>query len=272
MQRAAVGRTNLTHLEIVLCLNTHKCCPNRFGVICLTCFWFAEWDEQQRNCQCGNCQSIGRSTETERGITTAGWLIITVFKMYLRCPDLSKSRLGLDLFTLTFKTIGQNHIHRMWESSGYLSKLETVSEPCDLWGVAVPVHRPLGAPDIWQLLWKKPICSPVSLRGFCSCHMLVVTIWWWHRSQVGFSSSSINFSACYWVQRYGGDACWVSEGHWNLSAPSSCFISLMTSVHYLSALKVSHLNALIKEKDQLIDEKCDLLLKQKEELNQLSQG
>ncbi|NXC37056.1 GOGA1 protein, partial [Campylorhamphus procurvoides] len=35
--------------------------------------------------------------------------------------------------------------------------------------------------------------------------------------------------------------------------------------------KVSHLNALIKEKDQLIDEKCGLLLKQKEELNQLSQ-
>ncbi|KFW87429.1 Golgin subfamily A member 1, partial [Manacus vitellinus] len=35
--------------------------------------------------------------------------------------------------------------------------------------------------------------------------------------------------------------------------------------------EVSHLNALIKEKDQLIDEKCDLLLKQKEELNQLSQ-
>ncbi|NXO25170.1 GOGA1 protein, partial [Cisticola juncidis] len=35
--------------------------------------------------------------------------------------------------------------------------------------------------------------------------------------------------------------------------------------------QVSHLNALIKEKDQLIDEKCDLLLKQKEELNQLSQ-
>ncbi|NXU86145.1 GOGA1 protein, partial [Xiphorhynchus elegans] len=35
--------------------------------------------------------------------------------------------------------------------------------------------------------------------------------------------------------------------------------------------KVSHLNALIKDKDQLIDEKCDLLLKQKEELNQLSQ-
>ncbi|XP_066189080.1 golgin subfamily A member 1 isoform X3 [Sylvia atricapilla] len=35
--------------------------------------------------------------------------------------------------------------------------------------------------------------------------------------------------------------------------------------------QVSHLNALIKEKEQLIDEKCDLLLKQKEELNQLSQ-
>ncbi|NWI54590.1 GOGA1 protein, partial [Calyptomena viridis] len=35
--------------------------------------------------------------------------------------------------------------------------------------------------------------------------------------------------------------------------------------------QVSHLNALIKEKDQLIDEKCDLLLKQKEQLNQLSQ-
>ncbi|XP_027748759.1 golgin subfamily A member 1 isoform X1 [Empidonax traillii] len=35
--------------------------------------------------------------------------------------------------------------------------------------------------------------------------------------------------------------------------------------------QVSHLNALIKEKDQMIDEKCDLLLKQKEELNQLSQ-
>ncbi|NXB96208.1 GOGA1 protein, partial [Vidua chalybeata] len=35
--------------------------------------------------------------------------------------------------------------------------------------------------------------------------------------------------------------------------------------------QVSHLNTLIKEKDQLIDEKCDLLLKQKEELNQLSQ-
>ncbi|XP_041908332.1 golgin subfamily A member 1 isoform X3 [Corvus kubaryi] len=35
--------------------------------------------------------------------------------------------------------------------------------------------------------------------------------------------------------------------------------------------QVSHLNALIKEKEQLIDEKCGLLLKQKEELNQLSQ-
>ncbi|NXM90371.1 GOGA1 protein, partial [Oenanthe oenanthe] len=35
--------------------------------------------------------------------------------------------------------------------------------------------------------------------------------------------------------------------------------------------QVSHLNALIKEKDQLIAEKCNLLLKQKEELNQLSQ-
>ncbi|NXF70790.1 GOGA1 protein, partial [Sclerurus mexicanus] len=35
--------------------------------------------------------------------------------------------------------------------------------------------------------------------------------------------------------------------------------------------QVSHLNALIKEKDQLIDEKCGLLLKQKEELNQLNQ-
>ncbi|XP_064583719.1 golgin subfamily A member 1 isoform X2 [Zonotrichia leucophrys gambelii] len=35
--------------------------------------------------------------------------------------------------------------------------------------------------------------------------------------------------------------------------------------------QVSDLNTLIKEKDQLIDEKCDLLLKQKEELNQLSQ-
>ncbi|KAM6047731.1 golgin subfamily A member 1 isoform 2-T3 [Chlamydotis macqueenii] len=35
--------------------------------------------------------------------------------------------------------------------------------------------------------------------------------------------------------------------------------------------QVSHLASLIKEKDQLIDEKCDTLLKQKEELNQLSQ-
>ncbi|NXD24510.1 GOGA1 protein, partial [Spelaeornis formosus] len=35
--------------------------------------------------------------------------------------------------------------------------------------------------------------------------------------------------------------------------------------------QVSHLSALIKEKDQQIDEKCDLLLKQKEELKQLSQ-
>ncbi|XP_074911583.1 golgin subfamily A member 1 isoform X4 [Buteo buteo] len=35
--------------------------------------------------------------------------------------------------------------------------------------------------------------------------------------------------------------------------------------------QVSHLASLIKEKDQLIDEKCDMLLKQKEELNQLSQ-
>ncbi|KFV99528.1 Golgin subfamily A member 1, partial [Eurypyga helias] len=35
--------------------------------------------------------------------------------------------------------------------------------------------------------------------------------------------------------------------------------------------QVSHLASLIKEKDQLIDEKSDLLLKQKEELNQLSQ-
>ncbi|KAM9522006.1 golgin subfamily A member 1 isoform 2-T2 [Guaruba guarouba] len=35
--------------------------------------------------------------------------------------------------------------------------------------------------------------------------------------------------------------------------------------------QVSHLSSLIKEKDQLIDEKCDTLLKQKEELRQLSQ-
>ncbi|NXN50181.1 GOGA1 protein, partial [Rynchops niger] len=35
--------------------------------------------------------------------------------------------------------------------------------------------------------------------------------------------------------------------------------------------QVSHLASLTKEKDQLIDEKCDMLLKQKEELNQLSQ-
>ncbi|NWS54047.1 GOGA1 protein, partial [Chunga burmeisteri] len=35
--------------------------------------------------------------------------------------------------------------------------------------------------------------------------------------------------------------------------------------------QVSRLASLIKEKDQLIDEKCDVLLKQKEELNQLSQ-
>ncbi|KAM9217949.1 golgin subfamily A member 1 isoform 2-T3 [Leptosomus discolor] len=35
--------------------------------------------------------------------------------------------------------------------------------------------------------------------------------------------------------------------------------------------QVSHLAALIKEKDQLLDEKCDMLLKQKEELSQLSQ-
>ncbi|KGL99131.1 Golgin subfamily A member 1, partial [Charadrius vociferus] len=35
--------------------------------------------------------------------------------------------------------------------------------------------------------------------------------------------------------------------------------------------QVSHLASVIKEKDQLIDEKCDMLLKQKEELNQLSQ-
>ncbi|NXE22088.1 GOGA1 protein, partial [Ardeotis kori] len=35
--------------------------------------------------------------------------------------------------------------------------------------------------------------------------------------------------------------------------------------------QVSHLASLIKEKDQLIGEKCDTLLKQKEELNQLSQ-
>ncbi|XP_052671855.1 golgin subfamily A member 1 isoform X2 [Harpia harpyja] len=35
--------------------------------------------------------------------------------------------------------------------------------------------------------------------------------------------------------------------------------------------QVSHLASLIKEKDQLIDEKSDMLLKQKEELNQLSQ-
>lgn len=46
---------------------------------------------------------------------------------------------------------------------------------------------------------------------------------------------------------------------------------LMTCV-CLPALKVSHLSSLIKEKDQLIDEKCDMLLKQKEELDQLSQG
>ncbi|KAM6046901.1 golgin subfamily A member 1 isoform 1-T2 [Theristicus caerulescens] len=35
--------------------------------------------------------------------------------------------------------------------------------------------------------------------------------------------------------------------------------------------QVSHLASLMKEKDQLIDEKCGMLLKQKEELNQLSQ-
>ncbi|XP_064027132.1 golgin subfamily A member 1 isoform X4 [Pogoniulus pusillus] len=35
--------------------------------------------------------------------------------------------------------------------------------------------------------------------------------------------------------------------------------------------QASHLASLIKEKDQLIEEKCDLLLKQKEELNQLRQ-
>ncbi|KAF1592057.1 UNVERIFIED_CONTAM: Golgin subfamily A member 1, partial [Eudyptes robustus] len=35
--------------------------------------------------------------------------------------------------------------------------------------------------------------------------------------------------------------------------------------------QVSHLASLIKEKDELMDEKCDMLLKQKEELNQLSQ-
>ncbi|KAM6316233.1 golgin subfamily A member 1 isoform 2-T2 [Podargus strigoides] len=35
--------------------------------------------------------------------------------------------------------------------------------------------------------------------------------------------------------------------------------------------QVSHLASLVKEKDQLIDEKCDTLLKQKEELNQLGQ-
>ncbi|NWH80198.1 GOGA1 protein, partial [Piaya cayana] len=35
--------------------------------------------------------------------------------------------------------------------------------------------------------------------------------------------------------------------------------------------QVSHLAAVIKEKDQLIEEKCETLLKQKEELNQLSQ-
>ncbi|NWI32165.1 GOGA1 protein, partial [Sula dactylatra] len=35
--------------------------------------------------------------------------------------------------------------------------------------------------------------------------------------------------------------------------------------------QVSHLASLVKEKDQLIDEKYDMLLKQKEELNQLSQ-
>ncbi|XP_054030288.1 golgin subfamily A member 1 isoform X2 [Dryobates pubescens] len=35
--------------------------------------------------------------------------------------------------------------------------------------------------------------------------------------------------------------------------------------------QVSHLTSLIKEKDQLIEEKCDLLLKEKEELNQLRQ-
>lgn len=58
----------------------------------------------------------------------------------------------------------------------------------------------------------------------------------------------------------------------DLSTLSSLFISLIISVHCFSGLEVSHLNALIKEKDQLIDEKCDLLLKQKEELNQLSQG
>ncbi|NXS57324.1 GOGA1 protein, partial [Brachypteracias leptosomus] len=36
--------------------------------------------------------------------------------------------------------------------------------------------------------------------------------------------------------------------------------------------QVSHLASLIKEKDQLIEEKCDMLLKQKEELDQLRQG
>lgn len=40
----------------------------------------------------------------------------------------------------------------------------------------------------------------------------------------------------------------------------------------LTALKVSHLASLIEEKDRLIGEKSDVLLKQKEELNQLRQG
>jgi len=40
----------------------------------------------------------------------------------------------------------------------------------------------------------------------------------------------------------------------------------------LTALKVSHLASLIKDKDRLIDEKSGMLLKQKEELNQLRQG
>lgn len=164
MQGATVSKKNLTHLEIVC----HKCHPNEFGVkderliyllshitsqllLVYRVRWAAEklsvWKLPKHWKKHGNRERNYNSRLVNNGC----------FKMYLRRPNLSESRLGLDLFILTFKTIGQNHIHSRWDSSGCLSKLKTVSEPCNLWGVTVSV--PLGASDIWQLLLKKPVCS-----------------------------------------------------------------------------------------------------------------
>lgn len=59
---------------------------------------------------------------------------------------------------------------------------------------------------------------------------------------------------------------------WIDQTSTLCYLCYIFNDFCLLALQVSHLSSLIKEKDQLIDEKCGTLLKQKEELRQLSQG